>query len=560
MKNWIRWWGLGLFIGLSLIWFLCIDYIIEYSIEAAGSKVVGAQVDVAEARLELFPLMLGIDGLAVTNPERPMENLFSSERISLQLDNGRLFRRQIIIDDAMIEGVRLNAPRKQSGALAGTKQPVEKKQGEGSSQEFDMPGFDLPDPKALIAAEKGKIKAQIDDIKNNIKSLEKQWNDRIEALPNKETVATYKQRWKEIKKKNWLKKISATKSLHSDIKKDLKQIKALNARLKADIKLVKSEVKRAKALPEKEADRILESIGYSGGSRNLVEGLFGGQAKQWLAKITGLFQQTSSVSTETQEQAPQRGAGQWVHFNEVEPHPDFLIKQAKVSGSLDFQGELINYSGNISDITHQPKSWHEAALFSFKGKSKAGANFKANGSIDLRNEAVSNMTVSFNELNLKDLTLSGSTSMPLSLASAMLNGRGEIELKNGQIDLNSKSQFSKTQFSSGSTASDSAPSLSTTKQLLVDTLKGVNKFNLDIGLTGNAENPDLSLKSDLDKILSEALKAQVGNKISAYKESFKADLQKEILPELSSLDSDADFLNKIEQVIASKKADMSSLL
>jgi len=559
MKNWIRWWGLGLFIGLSLIWFLCIDYIIEYSIEAAGSKALGAKVEVAEARLALFPLMLGIEGLAVTNPKRPMENLFSSEHISLELDNGRLFRRQIIIDNALIEGVRLNTPRKQSGALAGSELQVEEKQGEESSQEFDMPGFDLPDPKALIAAEKGKITAQIDEIKNNLKSLEQKWNERIETLPNKETVAAYKQRWKEIKKKSWLKKISATKSLHSDIKKDLKQIKALKAQLKADIELVKSEVKRAKALPEKEADRILASIGYSGGSRKLVESLFGAQAKQWLAQITALFQQTSSLSTEPQ-QAPLRGAGQWVHFDEVEPHPDFLIKQAKVSGSLDFQGEFINYSGNISDITHQPKRWHEAAQFSFAGQSKAGADFKANGRIDLRHEAVSNMTVSFNQFNLKELTLSDSSAMPLSLESAMLNGHGEIELNNGQIELSSRSQFSKTQFSSGSSVSDSAPSLSTTKQLLVDTLKDVSKFNLDIGLTGEVANPDLSLKSDLDQILSEALKAQVGNKISAYKESFKEDLKTAILPELKALDSDADFLNEIEQVIASKKTDMSSLL
>jgi len=270
MKTWIRWWGLGLFVALGLVWYLCIDRLIEYGIETAGSKAVGAQVDVADTKLSLFPLRLELNGLAVTNPEKPMENQVFSEHLSLQLDSGRLLRRQVIVDDARVEGLKFNSPRTHSGAISQAPD-AQTTESEDDSAGFDLPGIDLPDPKKLIAAEKDKIQAKLKSIENNLKSIETQWDERLATLPNKKTLDAYKARWKEIKKKSWLQKISGTKSLHSDVKADLKVISDLNDQLEKDIELVKAEVARAKALPEKEADRILADLGYGGGSRQLVK-------------------------------------------------------------------------------------------------------------------------------------------------------------------------------------------------------------------------------------------------------------------------------------------------
>jgi len=551
MKTWIRWWGLGLFVALGLVWYLCIDRLIEYGIETAGSKAVGAQVDVADTKLSLFSLRLELNGLAVTNPEKPMENQVFSEHLSLQLDSGRLLRRQVIVDDARVEGLKFNSPRTHSGAISQAPD-AQTTESEDDSAGFDLPGIDLPDPKKLIAAEKDKIQAKLKSIENNLKSIETQWDERLATLPNKKTLDAYKARWKEIKKKSWLQKISGTKSLHSDVKADLKVISDLNDQLEKDIELVKAEVARAKALPEKEADRILADLGYGGGSRQLVKKLFGEQAKQWLASFTGLFQKASSLDQSDQEKAPERGEGQWVHFTELTPHPDFLIKHAKIAGEIDFQSELLEFEGVANDMTHQAKRWHKITTFAFKGGSKSGADFSAKGDIDLRKEPLSHLDLDFNKVTLKDLVLSGSKSMPISLTSSLLSGAGQVEIKNDSINLTSSSQFTNAEFFTGE-------QLSTTKQLLADALKSVESFNIDLGLEGNVEQPDMTFKSNLDNVLGKALKNQASDKISAYKKTFKESMRNEFLPELSSLDGNTDFLKKIEQQLKSKKADMQSI-
>lgn len=67
MSKWIRWPGLIAFMAVVAlfagIWFLVIDGVIERAIETAGTKAVGAKVELASADLHLFPLGLTLSGL-----------------------------------------------------------------------------------------------------------------------------------------------------------------------------------------------------------------------------------------------------------------------------------------------------------------------------------------------------------------------------------------------------------------------------------------------------------------------------------------------------------------
>ena len=126
MKKWLRWQGLIVFGVVSCIilifWIFLVDTIVKRTIEKAGTKVVGAKVELADADVRLFPPGLTLTNLQVTNPDSPMFNAVEAGRIDFSPDVLNLLKRKIIIDTMAIEGVRFNTSRKTSGAVVSQKQ------------------------------------------------------------------------------------------------------------------------------------------------------------------------------------------------------------------------------------------------------------------------------------------------------------------------------------------------------------------------------------------------------------------------------------------------------
>lgn len=118
----VRWKAVGplaVFGGLfALGWWLLADQATERAVEYVGAEIVGARVDVASADLRLGEGAVRLSGLAVTNPNEPMRNLFEAEAVVAKVQTLPLLEKKIIIDTVTIRGVRFGTPRRESGALA----------------------------------------------------------------------------------------------------------------------------------------------------------------------------------------------------------------------------------------------------------------------------------------------------------------------------------------------------------------------------------------------------------------------------------------------------------
>ena len=81
----IRWKAaapLALFLALvAMGWYFFLDATVRRSIEAIGTELVGAKVDLAEADVRLREGSVTLRGLQVTNPDAPMTNLFEVDEI-----------------------------------------------------------------------------------------------------------------------------------------------------------------------------------------------------------------------------------------------------------------------------------------------------------------------------------------------------------------------------------------------------------------------------------------------------------------------------------------------
>ena len=194
MKRWFRWWGIAAFAVLVVLvavgWLLLADRIVKNALQSAGTRVVGAQVDIRKADLSLFPAGLTLIGLQVTNPQQPMQNAVEAERIAMSLDAPAMLQRKILIEELTLEGVRLNTPRKSSGAVktaSSRRDDAAGKKAAPSASESDLPGellsgaFIVPDVGEILKNEKLQTLVLADTSSRIPPEVGPVWEERIKV-------------------------------------------------------------------------------------------------------------------------------------------------------------------------------------------------------------------------------------------------------------------------------------------------------------------------------------------------------------------------------------------
>ncbi len=107
-----------LFLALLVLgWLLLLDRIVARGIEALGTHIVGARVDLAEADVRLADGAVVLRGLEVTNPDQPMTNLFEADEIVVDIRTLPLLQQKVAIDTVAVRGLRFGTERETSGAI-----------------------------------------------------------------------------------------------------------------------------------------------------------------------------------------------------------------------------------------------------------------------------------------------------------------------------------------------------------------------------------------------------------------------------------------------------------
>jgi uncharacterized protein (TIGR03545 family) len=553
MSKWIRWWGLGVFVAICLIWWLAIDWAIKNSIETFGTQAMGAKVELNSAELTLSPLSIKLTGLQLTDPDKPMQNLLVATNIEISLDSLLLLRRKFISEQMDISGLQFFTPRTRSGATGKT--PLLQRW-----SQFDLsaalPGISLPDPAALIEQQKAEIQQELDAIEANIDDIKTKWEIKRSELPDSEQIAAYKARIKKLKKENAFKRIKGLNDLRDDINDDLSTIKGLDKELSADISTIKSEINKARQLPAKQTDKILSKAGINTSSEDFTRALMGGKIQQWLQQGLAIIEQASGLTGSGKKEAstPAQGEGLWVSFEEFEPLPEALIKNSHISGVFTIADQDINFDGQITDITHQPQQWHKPLSFSIKGQSDNGTKLQSDGELDHRKK-VGKDTISYSlsNLALQNYSLSDNPKLSLLLNKGIANSRGEVSVIDNKINLNTQSDFNTIKLTTSSNEE------SKTSRIIASALSSVNQFDLMLSAIGDYTQPDVSIKSSLDKILKDALKTQLKSETNNLKGEIEQKLEQQLSGKLSALDKKSASLDGLKDLFANKKAELTEI-
>jgi len=520
--------------AIVLFWWLLADWLLKVSIESGGTKTVGARVELASAKLTFSPLGFHLENLQVTNPKQPMQNMLQLGQITGSLELMPLLMGQVIIQEMSATGIRLNTERKTSGAIQKPENETKSEQTTAQQSKLDLSAVKdkLPSVDEILAKEPIATLEKIKAFEQNIKTERADFEKNIAALPDEARIKQHEKRIKELTEGK-IKSVEELKQRNQDLKKAKDEIIADRdalRKMRDQLKNAKGELNQhydaLKNAPAEDWDKIKSRYGLNAtGAGNITGLLFGENSQLWLTRILAWAEQAQRLlpsdggKDAPKPAPPARGNGRFINFATSNPLPDFLIRKAKLG--LEMTAGDINLE--VTDATHQPNILgRPMRLHAAASKLQNASDIKIDGVIDHVKPGAAKDTVTWSVMGFKmaDVSISKSSSLPLTLTSALANLKGNIELKNQVLAANVDAKFNNANWSSTATEGWTGQ--------VAKSLTSIHQFSLDGKLQGTLTSPKLSLHSDLDEQLKQAVAGQLKSKQSELEDKFKARLNEKI--------------------------------
>ncbi len=533
-SRFVRWQGLLIFFVLCALaaglWLLFVNRFAKRTIEKTGTAVVGAKVELDKADVSLAPLGLTLLGLKVTNPDAPMTNAVEVGRIAFHMDGPNALRRKVIIEEMSVEDVRLNTPRKTSGAVARTegKTPLQ--------QLAELPSFVIPNVKEVFEKEKGDLRSLklLTGAAADGEAMRTRWDGKLRELKAAADVDKYQKRFDELKAKtgkasigNLLGGAKDAAALQKQVRDDIRTVTDAKKVFTADLSALKKAAADTPAAVRDDARRLIDKYSVTpSGLTNISRMLFGGRiaagvqsALQWNERLSPFIERVKEKVKGKEVVQPLRAKGRDVRFREDQPLPDFLARLTKVSVSLP-QGI---FAGRIENLTSDQDILGRPLTFSFSAENLKG----------LRSAALEGMFDRIDPAARKDvvnLKLRGYEARDVKLAeSATL----PVSLKEGLADLDISATLEKGGLTARITAGvrsarlafeerEKRPGLAgRVDDAIRSALKGVTSFSLTAEISGTPESFDLKVRSDIDEVLKSAVGALVRDQMAGFEKGLQ---------------------------------------
>ena len=518
VKGFFKLFLLFIIIFVVAVWLLPAP-LIKWGIEKYGTQAVGAKVDVGDVDFSWLATRLSIQDIAVTNPEEPMRNLVSLSEITTDVKATELFSGQVYLTEVLVNGIALDSPRETSGAVPGlTPQGMFEEEDKG----FSIPGVDLPDTEQLVAREQAVYEQRIQEVKDQIAAKKQEWEALQASLPDKATLEDYRKRVDALKeKKDPLSRIAALKDLKEiskDIKKDVKAFEQARDQIKQEYQALQAQMAALKKLPDQSFSEIVATLGLQDSQlAKLGSSLLEGPMRQWLDKGFHYYRLISGggpVAEETVAEAAPRTT------------PAVFVELTQISGFFnqgDKQGEIDGVIRNFSDA---PALAGKPIQIDLKALGGGFGEITLNGEIDHltpgreKDELVFKMA----QTALSDLTLSESETLNLLLKKALLSFDAKASITSlSDLDIDFKSLFRDIQVDTGAEGE-----LSQTQAAVVKAIRQLSELIVDGSAGGTVKDPELSLSSNLDDVLKQAVGGVIKEKTAAFRAELTTKLNQQL--------------------------------
>ncbi len=106
-----------LMLAFTAVW-LSKDLLVRQEMVRQAQRLTGAKVEIGQLQANLQNERLFLKDLKIADPQNPMSNLLQADLVYLKIDREQLWHRRLIVTDGQVNGLVVNAPRTESGALS----------------------------------------------------------------------------------------------------------------------------------------------------------------------------------------------------------------------------------------------------------------------------------------------------------------------------------------------------------------------------------------------------------------------------------------------------------
>ncbi len=532
-----RWQGLVVFIiltaGVFVFSYFYMDPIIKSNVEEKGSEFIKSQIEMDSLTTSITDQAINIKGLTVANPDNLMQNMVEVSAFRFNVDIGQLVYRKMIIDEMAIEGIRFNTERKTPAKtyVAKGKGKDERSLSSGESEAISnfsfASGLDIKSPEDILKSEKLETLEAVESSKKLLRDMKAKWEGKIENEFSLQAIEEIKQRILELKEKakepaldNIQGLASEFQAVRAEIQGKLDSIPKLKEELKKDISQAKKMVADLKSLPQKDFERLKKKYSLSAeGGGNLVGTLLKGPVKEKLDKFWEYYRMVSPYLSggdkkeATAEETYVRGKGVLIPFGQNVSTPNFLVRHASLSMNL-FD---TNVAGNLQDLSDNQGVYGKPAVLNFFSKEDDRFDrFSLQMKLD-RTKAEAQDSVNGEVRALKLEKMEVGEGMIIKKGLANLSGVFKIVGEN-QVSGTLRANLSQLALSISEKEGD------VIFNSVAKALGDVREFMIEVSINGTMDNYEIDIQSNLNNIISGAVKNLVADKAKEFESSLKASI------------------------------------
>ncbi|MGE3974223.1 MAG: TIGR03545 family protein [Bdellovibrionales bacterium] len=563
----------GIIVGLIVTYFvLFFDTHLRLGIQYVVTKANGAEANVADVTTRFLGGSFALSGLQVTNSEKPELNVLEIGRMNFQFSWDALLRAKLLVQDASIENFQVGTKRSKPGFVVPKENDPQLE-----SAEQDAQGSALADATQLLKGAVpldnlqniGELKSskKIEELKNQLATKQKQWDEMFKTMPTAADFAALQTRVSQVRigGTNDLvqiqKQVSDVTSLVNETNEKITSVKAKGDAIQSDIQQFNQSMKSMEDVVKEDLKDLesriqLPKLDVESLSKQFFGEEFVSKIRKAKRYIALAQEYMPPRRTEKQEVlvAHERAKGRNFEFPTTTSYPLFWLRRAALSSKAEgspFGGDV---SGELKDVTSNPSLIGKPAVLDLKGdfpKTEIrGVTMKAvfDHTTDIPMQSLTARVTSF---PVAGKTLSESNELKLGFEKA--RGQTEFEgvVRAGEVSVKSNTTFGDISYITQSNNEQ-------VQQILQGAVAEASRVTVLATAKGAWDDLHMSLESNLASALQKGFEKQLKAKIDEAKKKIqdlidsKIGKQKEELTQQSSAVQN-QFKSQIDQ--KTKEAD-----
>lgn len=549
---------LGLLGGLGLLWLLVVllfDPMLKRALISSGQAAAGAKVEIASLRTRWLKGTLEIRGIAVADAAEPMRNAVEVGRAAFALDTGALLRGKAVVREAALEGLRFGTARRTSGALPKPPPPsalsraVQKAIAPAQDETLGALGSVKANAAAEVDAAKLEGLRRLDEAKAKGKEVEERWKGK--QAEAKEIEAEAKAVGEQLKAlgaggsspADILRKAQQAQDAQRRIKGLIARVDAQREQARKDLAEAQSALREADELRRKDLQGLMAAAGLpSFDAQDLGRRLLGARTSARLTTALGWMRWARERSAARKAAAPPRPPrrkGVDVEFPRARVYPQFLLENAKLSGTLDglFMGKDMELAGRLHGVTSNPRLYGKPALLELSGDAPGAGRLRLGGRLDQQDDPVG-VGVSFSG---EGFSLAGAALGDGSVGGVIADGRARVsgELRSAGEEWKGEVLVEATGVRVEPKVSLPAPA----DALVADALRSLGSFKARIGISGREDDLKLAFSTDAGETVAAAMRKAVSGRVEAQRKALQAKLDALYADKVKEARAQADALS-----------------